>query len=299
MNGKTATAMSLMLLAAAMWGFSGFFSREIMGAGFSAYEVTAVRTLLAVVILFFILLIFDRGALKLHRRDIPLFVFFGFMKLLTDLTLFISQESVNLSMSATLQMMSPIYVLLITVAFFGSKATHRKILGVVLSLVGCVLVTGVIFEAGSYSTVGILAGMSSGIAYGVYTIGAKISIMRGYTPSGTLFWMFLVSAIVSLFVANPLPVLSAAATDLHMTFDCIGLAVLITLVPYWLQAISMKNLDSNTVNIIGVFEAVVAALVGFAIYGEVLTALNILGMVLVFGSIILMGEEKDRNPDTV
>lgn len=284
--------MAMMLLAAVLWGFSGFFSRSIMDAGFSPYEVTAVRSVLSVLIMLLILLALDRGSLRIKRRDVLFFVFFGAMKLLTDLTLFISQGSVKLSMSTTLQMMSPVYVVLIAVILYGAKPSSRRVTGVLLSVLGAVLVTGVLFDSDDNDSIGIMAGVLSGLSYGIYTLGAKMAIIRGYTPNGTLFWMFVVPACVSVLIASPVPVFEAGLSDMNLLWAMFGLAILVTLLPYWLQARSMKNLSADTVNIIGVTEAVVAALVGFAIYGETLTVFNVIGMVLVFVAIFVMGREK-------
>ena len=298
MDRRVASATGMMILAAVLWGFSGFFSRGIMSHGYSPYDVTTVRLVLSCLILFVILALFDRKAFRISRKDIPMFLFFGLMKLLSDLTLFIGQESINLSVSTTLQTMSPVYVIIITVLVFKAVATFRKVLAVMLSVAGSILVTGVLTDPGNIVIYGVLASATSGLTYAIYTIGAKISVTKGYTPSGALFWMFLVSAVLSLPFGNFAGVMEAACADLELMGTCIGMAVLITLAPYWLQLMSLDYLDPNTVNIIGVLEVVVASMLGFIVYGENISISNLLGMVLVCLAIIL-SEERRRGPKLV
>jgi len=292
MDRKVLASVLMMLTAASLWGFSGFFSRSIMDAGYTAFEVTSVRSVLSLVFLFIILLIFRREDLRIKRRDILFFVFFGVMKLASDLFLFMSQSSADLALSTTLQMMSPVYVVIITVVLYNVSISKLKITGLVLSVIGCVLVTGVLFDSDVKSTAGIVTGMLSGLFYGIYTLGAKMSLIRGYSAASTLFWMFVVPAVASFVLANPVPLLSASTGDPELLLLVLGLTVLITLLPYWLQTYSMRNLNVDYANVIGVMEAVVAVMVGYAIYSEGLTALNIVGMILIFAAIFIIGRDR-------
>ena len=292
MDRKVLASVLMMLAAASLWGFSGFFSRSIMDMGYTAFEVTSIRSILSLALLFVLLAIFRRDDLRIKRRDILFFVFFGATKLASDLFLFMSQSSVDLALSTTLQMMSPVYVVVITVVLYGAKVSSRKIAGLVFSIIGCILVTGVLFDSDVKSTAGIVTGMLSGLSYGIYTLGAKMSLIRGYTAESTLFWMFVVPAAVSAVLANPIPMMTACAGDMDLILLILGLVVLITLLPYWLQTYSMRNLTVDYANVIGVMEAVVAAQVGLLIYDEGLTPLNIIGMVLIFAAIFIIGRDR-------
>ena len=286
---RTKVSAVLMLVAAsAMWGFSGVFSREIMAFGFTPYQVTSVRLILTSVLLLAVLLVFDRGALRIDKRDIPFFLFFGALNLVTNVTLFVAQEHASLSLSTTLQMMSPVWVLIIMFLMYHTRITANKAASIILSIVGAVMVTGVLFESGSASTLGIAMGLISGFSYGIYTLGAKSSLVRGYSPVGTVFWMFTVAALFSLIFADPIPVFQQSVSEPLLLAAVIGIAVVITILPYWLQARSMKVLDATSANVIGVLEAVAAAMVGFGIYGEVLTIPNIVGMLMIFAAVIVI-----------
>ena len=282
----------MLIAAAVMWGFSGVFSREIMSFGFTPYQVTSVRLILTSVILLAVILAFDRGALKIHRRDIPFFLFFGCMNLITNITLFVAQEHASLSLSTTLQMLSPIWVIILMFTIYKTRITKNKFAGLILSIIGSVLVTGVLFEHGGNSSIGIIMGLISGLSYGIYTLGAKTSLIRRYSPVGTVFWMFTVAAVFSLVFGNPVPVFAMSAHEPYLLLASVGIAIIITLLPYWLQARSMEVLDAGTANIIGVLEAVAAAIVGFSIYGETLTLPNIIGMGMIFAAIMII----ERNP---
>ena len=72
----------------------------------------------------------------------------------------------------------------------------------------------------------------------------------------------------------------------------IFMSVLTTVVAYLLYTNGLKGLDNGKASIIASIEPVMASVVGLVVYGEAMTTMGVLGMVLVLFSCFLAGKEE-------
>ncbi len=284
---KTASAYLAVIVSAVLWGFIGFFSRNLYDAGFSPMQVAFTRMLIGTLVLFALLAVTDRGCFRIQRKDIWVFLFFAVFKILSDLFLFQAQVLIHLSLSTVLQLTSPYWVLLFSVFLFGERVTFRKVFAVCLAFLGCILVTGALSEDINFDTLGIVFAILSGISYATYTVGTKVIMNRGYSSNTTLFFIFLISALICIPFADVADV-PGKVTGLKVVWDLLAMGVLMTLVPYYLQIYAIRYISAVTVNIVGLIEVASAVLVGMIFYDETLGLLNLVGMVLIPASIVIM-----------
>ena len=286
-DSKTVSAYAAVIISAVLWGFIGLFSRNLYDAGFSPLQVTFTRMLIGTLVLFVFLLAFDRKCFHLRKKDLWLFLFFAVFKILSDLFLFKAQVLIHLSLSSVLQLTSPYWVLLFSVFLFGERITFRKMFAVCMAFLGCILVTGILSEDVNFDMIGITFAILSGVSYATYTVGTKVIMNRGYSSNTTLFFVFLISTLMSIPFADVADV-PGKVTDLKVVSDLLGMGILMTLVPYYLQIYAIRYISAVTVNIIGLIEVAAAVLVGMVFYDETLGLMNIVGMVLIPASIVLM-----------
>uniref|UniRef100_UPI0037DC22F7 EamA family transporter n=1 Tax=Candidatus Methanarcanum hacksteinii TaxID=2911857 RepID=UPI0037DC22F7 len=131
-------------LSAASFGFLGVPVRFLHDNGFAPLDITAVRLFVTTIALVIVALVVDRGLFKVRKRDLLFFILFGFFKLMSDVTLFRAQLTIDLSLSTLLQMTAPYYVLVISLFLFRERITLMKILAMLVAFIGCIFVTGVI-----------------------------------------------------------------------------------------------------------------------------------------------------------
>lgn len=284
---KTVSAFSAVILSAVLWGFIGFFSRNLYDEGFTPMQVAFTRMLIGTAVLTVGLLIFDRTCFHIHKKDLWIFVFFGVFKILSDLFLFKSQVLIHLSLSAVLQLTSPYWVLLFSVFLFREKITMKKVASICMAFTGCILVTGLLSKDISFDALGVTFAILSGISYATYTTGTKVLMNRGYSANTTLFFVFFISTVLCI------PFSDVADIPVHVdgimpVLNLLGMGVLMTLVPYYLQIYALKYISPVSVNVIGLLEVAAAVVVGYIFYDETLGWLNIIGMVLIPLSIIIM-----------
>ncbi len=276
-----------MILSASVWGFIGIFTRRLSAAGFGAMDISFIRMFISVVILIIILFVFDRDRLKIRKKDLWIFVFFGVFKMLSDYFLFEAQVRINISLSTVLQLTSPYWVLLFSVLMFNEVITRRKIVAILMAFMGCIFATGLLEKGVSYDTLGVCFGFLAGLGFAVYTIGNKVILDRGYGPVTALVYILLFATICCL----PFIDLGGVAGNIDSSpviIDILVMSLVMTLFPYYFQTYSTKYLSAVTVILIALLEVFVATLVGLFYYHESLSISNFLGLILIPMSIVIM-----------
>ena len=287
-------AALIVALSAASFGFLGVPVRFLHENGFAPLDITAVRLFVTTIALVLIALVVDRDLFKVRKKDLLFFILFGFFKLMSDVTLFRAQVTIDLSLSTLLQMTAPYYVLVISLFLFKERITLMKILAMLVAFIGCIFVTGVI-TGGMHSLdfVGVASALISGLFFGLYTIGCKLSSDKGYKPVTTMMYMFLFASLMTIPFANDVKVVESFV-DVHLILGVLSLGVLMTLIPFFVSTWGVQKLEASKVSLISVMEVITACIVGYFLFDEEMTVLNIIGMSLVVASIVIMDLKINR-----
>lgn len=284
---STSKAYLAMLICTVLWGFMGIFTRRLSDEGLGAMEVSFLRMITSVAILGSILLVVDREALKIHKKDIWLFIFFGIFKMLADYFLFVAQVRIQLSLSTVLQLLAPYWVILLSFLAFREKVSAKTIFAACVAIVGCILATGLFEQGLIFDSIGLIFGVLSGFTFAFYAIGNKVMLDRGYSAVTALVYILLFASIACIPFIN----FGDMIRDIDsrsVVGDLIIIGPLMTLIPYYFQTYSTKILSPTVVMLIALLEVFVATLVGFFYYHEHLSPINLLGLVMIPLSIVFM-----------
>jgi drug/metabolite transporter (DMT)-like permease len=181
-----------------------------------------------------------------------------------------------------------------------------KLLAVAFSLGGCVLVADALNPAAwQTNLVGILTGILSGLGYAVYSLMGRSASQRGLNPWTTILYTFGCAALF-LLVFNLLPgeVLPGAAVHSADLFWLGGslpgwgilflLAAGPTLLGFGMYNTSLSYLPSSVVNLIVTLEPLFTALIAYALLGERLSGLQILGGLIILTGVIFLRISEGR-----
>ena len=162
----------LIILAGIFWGSMGIFVRGLADlAGFTSIQIVSLRLTFAAVIFALILLRKDSQGFRIALKDIPLFLGLGLGSVLFFAACYFTAiQMMTLSIAAILLYTSPIWVMLMSLLFFHERMTKKKLLALIISFAGCVLVSGIGSGENNVTAMGILIGLGSGIGYGLYSI---------------------------------------------------------------------------------------------------------------------------------
>lgn len=273
--------------AAASWGCIGLFSRTLSVAGMSAANIVVIRNFGGLLLLTLLFALGDRSVFHVKPCHLPVFFGTGVVSvLLFTLCYFRCQELCSLAVSAILLYTAPAMVVLMSAVVFREKITKKKILALVLALLGCSFVTGVWSGGLSVTAAGVLFGLGSAFFYALYSIFAPFGL-RHYAPFTVVYWTFVFGGIGSLFFLD-WGGMQAVLVDTRMIFVAFGLVVISTVLPYLLYTKGLASVESGRASIMASLEPVVASFVGILAFGEPASAAVFLGLGCILACVYVL-----------
>ena len=287
-------AYIFILMAAALWGCLGVFLNLLTAAGLTSMQSVAVRTGTATVLYFLYLWVTDRGALNIHLRDCHYFIGTGVLSLVFfNWCYFNTIQLSSLSVAAVLLYTSPAFVMLLSALLFHEPVTRRKLTALLLTFLGCTLVTGLLpLGGGGLSPKTLLFGLGAGFGYALYTIFSKFALTK-YSPGTVSFYTFLFATLAAL-------PLSGLLGELHLLLSwngvmgSLGMGIFGCILPYVFYTEGLRHAEAGKAAILATAEPFVAALLGIVFFHEVLTPFKLLGMAAILFSIILLNSKSSQ-----
>ena len=164
------------LMASVLWGSMGIVTRYVADIGFTTRQTAAVRICSAAAVLILFLLITDHRKLKIEKQDLKWFLGTGLGSLfINNLAYAETVQRASLSVAVVLLYTAPFFVMIMSILFFPrKKLTLQKVVALLLSFAGCILVVGLSgANAGSNGAVTLLIGLCAGFGYSLYSIFRK------------------------------------------------------------------------------------------------------------------------------
>lgn len=271
-------------VAAVSYGTNPLFAVPLYAEGMDPDSVLFFRYLLGIPALGAIL--WARGVdMRLGRKSVGLVVVMGLLMALSSYTLFESYNYIDVGIASTLLFVYPIMVTLIMRVCFKEPVRMRVGISMVVALVGVFLLyyNG---EEMTLSTAGTLLAIGSGLVYAIYMVGVNRSGLRDI-PSLKLTFYVLVVGIV-FFTARVLingQLLVPSAEHWWLWGDVLGLAVFPTALSFLCIAAAIHCIGSSPTAILGALEPATGVVIGVCLFGETLTPMIALGMVMIIGSV--------------
>lgn len=282
------------VLAGICWGCISLFLRPLASAGFSSLQVMLGRAILSSVFMLIFLLIKDRNLLKIKLRDIWMFIGTGVVSLtFFSLCYFKTILEVGTSVAVVLLYTSPIFVLFFSMILFKERMTLKKGFAVLATFAGCVLVGGITGPNVSVSLKGFFIGICAGLGYALYSIFSRYALKK-YNSLTVTFYTFVFSGIslIPFVHAKQIPSLLNGKTGLLL----VGIALICTALPYIFYTFGLSGLETGRAAILVTIEPLVGTCIGIFIWHEKVTIPIIVGIILIFISVIVLGlPEKTEN----
>jgi len=290
MSRKTGTLF--IISAASLWGTISVFVTLLTSLGLSSMQISAVRSCAAPLFLVPFLWFKDKQLLFIAPRDWYYFFGTGIVSLLFfNWCYFNTIKAASVSVAAVLLYTSPIFVVLMSAVLFGEKLTKFKLLALALTFSGCVLVSGILSQGGSIGLYALLSGLGSGFGYALYSIFGRYALRR-YSPFTVTLWTILFCGAGSLVlsIAESGFSLPAAFFSFKGFIGCIGMALLCCALPYLLYTTGLCHVESSKAAIYATIEPAVAALIGVTLFKERLSLTSLIGMAMIFISVLLLSK---------
>lgn len=285
-------AALFVILAACMWGTLGVTVKVLSAFGFSPIQMVVARLSVSAIILGIFLLFTDRKKLFIKIKDTKWFLATGIFSMLFFNTSYsVTVSLTSLSIAAVLLYTSPVFVTLFSIPIFKEKLNRKKAAAMVLSVIGCALVSGVVSNSASHlSGKGLFLGICAAIGYAFYGILARI-LVKKYHALTILFYTFLFAGMGGVFVGDVKGILLKVADRPISLLVIIMVALFCSVLPYILYTNALKYMEASKVSIIASIEPVVATILGIFLYHEVMTLFSVIGIACVLFAIGLLNKE--------
>lgn len=281
----------LILLAGVSWGSSCIFVNYLTDQGFTAFQCTSIRLILAIPFMHLCLLISGVKNYKINLKALLIFAACGiFSVLLMCICYYYSMQHTSAAIAAVLLYTAPIFVMIMSMIFFKEKLTPKKLTVLLLTVAGCALSSGIIGGL-KFNTLGIIVGLISGFAYSLYSILTPFAIRQNAAPLCCTAFSFTFAGIFSLLIASPNDTVSVYVYNENtamLVFISILFSLFTAVIPFVLYTIGLSHTKPDTASILASSEPVTAAICGSLILSQKMDIYQFIGIIIVLFAITLL-----------
>ena len=286
---KRKKAALAVVASAMLWGTYGSFLTAIEARGMGANSINFLRFAATSLPILGYLLLKDKKALRVRGKDVWLFAANALASILFFTACYAAAiRETKIATAAALLYTAPAIVLLLSALLFGEKLTPRKILCVLLSVLGCALVSGLGSGGAPLTLRGLLLGLGAGLGYALYSIFSRLIQQRGYSTFTNVCWTFLIAAAAYLAIS----IAEGSAEEIARLPGAALLAAVCGLftglLAYLLYTAGLREMEPSRAAQLATIEPVFAALLGAVLFSQRLSLTECLGIALVVISVVGM-----------
>jgi drug/metabolite transporter (DMT)-like permease len=271
------------------------------------------RDLSVVLGLLIVFTAFKRDRLRLDRSHWSFFILYGLTLSLFNSMWTFSVQFNGAAIATVLAFSSPAMTAVLAYFIFKEQINGVRLSSIIMSLLGTALVSGAVDPAAwKVNASGIVFGLLTGLFFACYTLVGKASSNKSidswttmlYGFSSAVFFLFVFNLLMNSFTGQPI-----LGNFLWLGTSVSGWAILVflgigpTVGGFGLYLMSLGYLPATIANLIGALEPAFTVIWAYLIFHEQLTFIQLVGSLLVFGSIILLrvgeGRRSSVNPPAV
>ena len=273
-------------------------AKLIIAGGISPVRLTQIRTTGVFIALLLFLLITNREALKVTRKELPNLILMGIIGIAgVQAFYFFAVTRMPVSITLVIEFTAPIWIA-IFIRFFRKQIVKPMMWwGIGTALAGLLLVTE-IWQGLKLDGIGVIAAFIDALCLAYYFLRLE-STVKTRNGLSLLVYVFgfaaLSLAIVQPPWSFPTEIFSAQLSleDLSPGNYIAGwqlIAILIifgSIVPYIFVTYGVKNIPASQASVIAMLEPVIAGGIAWLVLSEALTPLQIIGGATVLAGIYL------------
>jgi drug/metabolite transporter (DMT)-like permease len=287
------------LIGTAIWSTTAIFIRYLT----TEYDLPPLvlafwRDLIVAAGLAVGLAVFSPRLFRPGRRQWKFLLVYGFVLSIFNTLWTVAVALTGAAVATVLAYNSPAFTALLAWWFFGERLSPAKIVAVVLSMAGCILVAGAYdLAVWRVNPLGIGAGLLAGLAFAVYSIMGKAAAQRRMPTWSTLLYTFFTAAVFLFLYQLILALIPGSGSSLNLLalggspmgwIVLLALALGPTIGGYGLYAVSLTYLPASVANLITSLEPTMTAVLAYFLLGETFTLPQIVGSLLVLLGVVIL-----------
>ncbi len=291
------------IIGVAIWSTTGVFIAYLIDHyGMQSLVLAFWRNLLVCVCLAPVLFVIRRSLLQIDRSQVGFYLFYGLMLALFNSIWTLAVEANGAAVATVLGYSSTGFTAILARWLFKEKLGVHKVLAVILSLGGCVLVAKAYSaQVWQLNPLAVTTGLLSGLFFAGYSLCSKEAARRKLNPWTSLLYSF---AFGTLFIVlfNLFPALPGAGGSLRgllPSLPAAGWLVLVvlsfgpTVLGFGLYTVSMDYLPASIANLLATSEPVMTAVESYIFLRERMTLLQVIGSLVILSAVVIVQFEKE------
>lgn len=290
---QTAEGYTAAIVSAFTFGLIPLFSVPLLAHGMPTPTVLMYRFLFATLAMgLYILTRRERPTLRVSLRQLLWLLLLSALYFFTAQLLLSGYEFISSGMATVLHFTYPIFVALLMLLIFKVRLTKRGILAIMAAVAGVSLVSGVT-SSEPINPEGPALVITSGFLYATYIIMVNKSGVNSLGHEALTFYILLITtAFLSLYcIADDKAMLPASAPD---WISLILLGILSTAVSNITLVRAIDLIGSTPTAVMGAIEPLTAVMIGVVAFGEQLTPIRMLGILMILVSVVLLTTDKKK-----
>lgn len=275
------------IISGVSFGMIPLFSIPVIAAGMDNVSILVYRFLFGSAAMLAILLL-RKTNMRVSLSELLRIVLLAIFYITTALATLECYKYLSSGIATALVYTDPIWCALIGLAFLGDKFSIKLTSSILLASLGVMMMTGVFSGDGTFSMIGLLLGLASGLAYGIYLILVPRLKVKHIASLKLTFYVFFTG--MWLLIAYSLMTNGGVeeVPDSSCWLDLALLGLIPTAISNICVTVSLKLIDSTIVAILGAFEPLTAMVVGVVILGEPLGFIGVVGGMLILVAVAIL-----------
>ena len=271
---------ALAVLQAVLYSTMGIFGKLLYATGMDSHEVVILRFTCSTVLLGAFMLAWRKEHLISRQKTVYLQAVFYFA---SAFLYFFAVERMNAGISTVFFYLYPAMVAAINLLVFHERLTVSVAVALVLSVLGLVLISGIVGGELRLDPLGLVFAVASALAFAIYTVLIQVTgrTEGSFTVTFTLSWTSLLAACI--IFAPSVPAMFAL-TPYQIGVGC-TMALANTILPVVLYIQAVKHIGGTKTSLIGISETPFSLLFAFLVLGETIAPMEGAGIVLVIAGI--------------
>lgn len=285
-----AKALIGLVVASIFWASSGVAAKTLLKT-FDPITVGAIRlTIASITILPFFLQHTKKFSWKLFRDVFP-------VSLVTAANFIIFLFGIKLTTANASGMIytgTPLLAAILAALFIGERISKRKIVGILVGLIGVLIILLLPVFEGHALPVGDLTGnlmiVGAMTAFALYNVGSRRLINKHYHPLTITGFSLMTSAAAfwTLWLLFPHTPLQPIVETPSLLMIAVYMGIMVTTVPYVLHQWAVKHSSATTASLTTYIQPVFGFIFNGIFLGEILSGGFLVGTTLVFIGVTLV-----------
>lgn len=279
MNSKLKIIFSMMV-----FGTIGIFVKNI---SLSSGEISLFRAIIAAIaIIIYKLIIGKKIKFSEVKKDLPLLFLSGVAMGFNWILLFEAYKYTTVSIATLSYYFAPVIVMVVCPIIFKEKMTVKQIICFLMATIGLIMVINISgIDKANNNGIGIAFGVGAAVLY------ATVIILNKFIKNVTGIDRTLIQFFAAIIVLFPYVLATTGINignlEIKGIINLLILGIIHTGITYCLYFSSLKDLKGQEAAILSYVDPLVAIIISVVILRETITAMQLIGGMLILGFTLL------------